>query len=230
MNKWFNSLLEILVYVKIYFVLIMIYFEIVVIGIRFDVKICFRRCLRWKCCNNGHINIYELVGSLCLSITVCIIICILFMVGVMFRRMCVYSMCQNNGCNLMRKLVGRFCLAISECIITICILLIVGVGFLKSKKILSMLKQLLYDYSFDLIIVFVLGKFGIWCRTLYLIHVSHRLPWVSKRKQATKSNCFSYKKNKLWSIKWRKERKKSMNVYRSFCLICKKKCASNDKE
>jgi hypothetical protein len=26
----------------------------------------------------------------------------------------------------------------------------------------------------------------------------------------------------LWSIKWRKERKKSMNVYRSFCLICKK--------
>jgi hypothetical protein len=34
----------------------------------------------------------------------------------------------------------------------------------------------------------------------------------------------------LWSIKWRKERKKSMNVYRSFCLICKKKCASNDKE
>ncbi len=207
---------------KVYFVLIIIYFEIVVIGIRFDVKICFRRCFRCKCSNNRHINIDGLVESLCLLITVWIFIYILFIVGVMFRRICVYSMCQNNGRNLMQKLVGRFCPAISECIVTICILFIVGVGFLKSKKIWSILKQILYDYSFDLIIVFVLDKFTIQYRVLYLIHVSQRLPWLPKRKQATKSNCFSYKKKINCEVL--KERKKSMNVYRSFCLICKKMC------
>ncbi len=76
----------------------------------------------------------------------------------------------------MQELVGRFSSAISECIITICIILIVGVGFLKNKNSLLMFKQLLYIYFFDLIVVFILGKFTIRRRVLYVIHASQRLP------------------------------------------------------
>jgi hypothetical protein len=95
--------------------------------------------------------------------------------------MCLYWRRINDGLNFMQKLVGRLCYPISGCIVTNCALVIIGIIFLKRENILSLLKQLVDVYSLDVIIVFILGKFCIWWRTLHLIHALRRLLYIQKK-------------------------------------------------